>query len=311
MKKRIILLSLFLVSLLSSCGNKYPTYDETFEYSDFNEYKLDNVKNMYDQEEGVYGVYFYQTTCSACDNIKNTLLGYVSDYKKETRNLKIYLYNTANLKVDYPSVKQNDLSGTELRNYLYNNDVHTIEETYINFTPSLYVISDNRIYDYYQGEEVLDFLFNTSLNSRTYDNRSYYDYSENMLSSLDEFYVKEEEIYYVYLFFVGCPYCGNIKSNVLDYIEKEDSTKIYMFNMKRSGFDIGKANRNRFIVPKDIDSTEDFYNKYIESMKNDNVNEVSNTYFRYVPSLYIVKNNKFNDAVIGSTTIVDFLNAGN
>lgn len=305
--KRIFLVTLLSLSLLASCGNKYPAYEETFEYSDFNEYKLDNVKNMYSQDEGVYGVYFYQTTCETCNNIKNTVLGYMNDYKNGEKTLKIYLYNTANLKIDYPSVKQNDYNEKELRSYLYDNNVNKIEDTYINATPSLYVISDKRIYDYYQGENVLEFIFSTSLNSSTYDKRSYYDYSSNLLDSLDNFYLKEEEIYYVYLFYIGCPYCANIKKNILDYIEKEDSTKVYMFNMKRSSFASGKENRNRFNIPNDVSSSEDFSSKYVEAMKENHINNVEDTYFKYVPSLYIVQNGKFSNAIIGSSTIVEFL----
>lgn len=314
MKKLLVFLTSFLL-LLTSCkvnDSSIPTYDNENEtYSDYNEFKLDNFKNIFDQEEGSYAVYFYQDDCNSCNKIKSSVLGYLSDYKKEERYLKIYLYNTSRLGNEY-NAKRNEMNEKELRNYLYNNDIDSYENLIINVTPSLYVIADNKFYDYYEGSNIISYIFNIkesnyTLNSRNYDSRSYYDYKDNILNSLDDFYLLNDKKYYIYLFYIGCPYCAKIKTTILDYIESDNDINLYFYNVKKSGFDIGQENRNKF--NRNVDSTSSNFNfdTYKKEMKENKVNTTSNTYFYAVPSLYIVEDGYFSDCVIGSDSIPSYL----
>lgn len=314
MKKILVFLTSFLL-LLTSCkvnDSSIPHYDNQNEtYSDYNDFKLDNFKNIFFQEEGSYGVYFYKDDCNGCNNIKSSILGYLSDYKKEERYLKIYLYNVSRLGNEF-NVKHNEMDEKELRNYLYNNDISNYQDLIVNVTPSLYVISDNKFYDYYEGSNIVNYIFNIketnlTLNSRNYDSRSYYDYKDNELDSLDNFYSLNKEKYYIYLFFVGCPYCAKIKSTILDYIDKNEGITLYFYNIKKSGFDIGQENRNKFNRNVDSSSKDFDFSTYKEEMRNNKVNKTEDTYFYAVPSIYIVEDGCFSDAVIGSDTIPSFL----
>lgn len=299
MKKKFLLLLLLLS--LTSCKN-LPTFDldESVDYSTFNEYKLDSIYNLYSQNEDVYGVYLYQSGCSACQNIKNSILGYLNEFQSTNKGLKIYLYNTSRLSGEYPSFNKGSGNLDEDKSVMENLKPNTIEETYFGATPSLYVITQSYLKEYYYGKECAYYLFYDSV----YDSRSY-DLYQNQSINIDDFYLINKDIYYVYLYYSSCPHCLRTKKSVLNYLD--NYSNLYLINMYPSSTEEGKQNRARFKACE-ASSKEEFA-PYIEEMKKNEVNEVSSTYYAFVPSLYIVENNKFSDAKVGEEAINSFLNS--
>ena len=159
-------LSILLLSNISSCFSKVdlPHFDldESIDYVTFKEYELDNIKNMYNQKENTYYVYLYRIDCPTCNTCKNSLLGYLDLYSKGEVDTKLYLYNTVNLKNDYPSFNSgsNFEDEEEVKNYMLSNNINKIEDTIIKVVPSLYVISNNYLSDYYYGYDVISYIFN-------------------------------------------------------------------------------------------------------------------------------------------------------
>lgn len=299
MKKKFLILILFL-SLVGCRSLPSFDLDEGVDYTTFNEYKLDSINNLYSQKEDVYGVYLYQSGCEACQNIKNSILGYLSEYQETNKGFKIYLYNTSRLSGEYPSFNKGSGNLDEDKSVMENLKPNTIEETYFGATPSLYVITQSYLKEYYYGKECAYYLFYDSV----YDSRSYDNYLDKEIE-IDDFYLINKDIYYVYLYYSSCPHCLRTKKSVLNYLD--NYSNLYLINMYPSSTEKGKENRSKF-KSCEVSSTEEF-SKFIEIMKKEEVNEVSSTYYAFVPSLYIVENNKFSDAKVGEEDINSFLNS--
>ena len=159
-------LLILLISTISSCSSKpnLPHFDldENVDYVTFKEYELDNIKNMYDQEEDTYYVYLYRLDCPTCIGVKNSILGYLDLYSKSEVDTKLYLYNTVNLRNDYPSFNTGPTfkDVEEAKEYMLSNSINKIEDTIIKVVPSLYVINNNYLSDYYYGYDVISYIFN-------------------------------------------------------------------------------------------------------------------------------------------------------
>ena len=305
MKKRRFLTILFSTLLLTSC-NKYtpPHYDldDDVTYSTFDEYRLDNLNNLYSQEEDVYAVYLYREDCNECNSLKNSVLGYLSDYKKESRHFKLYLYNTVRLLDENINYLKKDHNYEENKNYMIDNKVNSIEDTIINVVPSLYVIKFNTLIDYYESYDTVKFLFETE-----FDSRSYSVIEDYYLDSLDDFYTLSDKNYIIYLYYTECPYCFQIRGTIYNYLLKEHDTKIYVFNMYKSSSDEGKENRSKFKTFGSISDSE--FEAEVQNMLNNKVSTLSETIFKYVPSLYFVNDNKLTDFMHGSGNIKSYINS--
>ncbi len=301
MEKRYLFLILGI--LLTSCTSIFPKYDldPSIDYSTYNEYKLDNFNNLYSQEEDIYAVYVYNTDCDICNNLKNTILGYLGDYKNETRRLKVYLYNSYRLKdenIDYLKELPSNYSSTS--EYYSSNTISTVKDTLVESVPSLFVIKFNTLYEYLEGYEGPKYLFNNTFDSRSYDIiKDYY------IDDLDKFYSLNNKEYAIYLYFKECPFCFSIRTYLYDYLLNDHSLDIYVFDMKSFATDEGKNNRSKFNYISN-GNLDDFKNE-LENALSNNVNEVKNTPFKYVPSLYYVKNNKLSNVIYGSDDIKNVL----
>lgn len=301
MKKKIILtLFLCLISLTSCRSLPHYDIDESIDYSTFDEYKLDNINNLYSQKEDVYAVYFYQDNCSGCEKIKNSILGYLNEFKKDEKGLKVYLYNSSRLNEEYPSFKKGSGNLEEDKEEMINAKVSDVTKTYFIATPSLYVVTSSFLVDFYYGTDVAYYLVYDSV----YDSRNYDEYQNSYLE-IEDFYEVKKSKYYVYLYYETCPHCLRTRKAVLNYLENHDD--LYLINMYPSSSEEGIINRGKF-KKADVGSTDEFKN-YIEKMKKEGTNEVSSTYYAYVPSLYIIDNNKFSDAMVGEEEVRNFLNS--
>lgn len=153
----------------------------------------------------------------------------------------------------------------------------------------------------------LPLLMLSSCNNKT-SSHDYDYYSDHYLSSLDDFYSKENSSYYVYLYFDTCPSCKSIKEKVLYYFDyqKENSNldlpNVYLYNMKPSSTEEGQLNRSKF--KKDSENSDDFLISLMDEIKP---NKTSDTYFMGVPALYKVTNNKYEHLYLGTTYVVNEL----
>ena len=140
------------------------------------------------------------------------------------------------------------------------------------------------------------------------ENRQYSEYYDEFgITNLkDEFYSKTEETYAIYLYGTGCHYCDYCKGSVLDYLDdlREDKKKsldnLYIFEREKdTGF--------RFYFKEKPDTF--WFNRdkelYIEKMIG--ATEISETYFFGTPSLYIIKNHKLSNVLVGDKDVGSYL----
>lgn len=309
MKKIFRSFILFSLLFLTSC-NSIPTFDidPSLDYSSFQEYYLDNINNLYTQEENTYGVYLFRTDCPTCNDNKNAILNHLNEYKNGNKHFKLYIYNTVRLKEEGASyISDSSISIEESRSIMLENNVSTLEDTIINVIPSLYIVNNGQIYDYIAGGvEPAKYLIDTKL-----DSRSYSDIESATLSNIDDFYLLDYKKYYIYLYFDRCPHCFSIKPNVLNYLTsyKNKETPIFVFNIYESSSEKGQEIRNKFKRVNDVESVNDFKNRYVKENIDIKTDKLEDTYFNYVPSLYEISENHYSNCYIGENEIIDLLNS--
>ena len=305
MKKIFKSFILFILLFLTSC-NSLPTFeiDPSLDYSSFKEYYLDNINNFYLQEEETYGIYLYRVGCESCNKNKNVILNHLNEYKNGNKHFKVYIYNTIRLKEEGANyISDSSLTIEECKNIMVNNKVSTLKDTIINLVPSLYIVNNGVIYDYIAGGvEPAKYLISTTL-----DSRSYSDFNNAILKEIEEFYTLNYKRYYIYLYFDTCPHCFKVKPTLLNYLSspKNKEVPIFTFNVFPSSSEEGKEIRNKFKVPNDVSSVDDFKNRYVKENIENKVNKVSETYFRYVPSLFEISDNHYSACYIGEDEIIE------
>lgn len=309
---------IFIIFFVTSCKSKIPSFElgDKNDYSDYSQYYLDTLDNFYLQEEESYAVYFYGTSCTHCNDIKNSVLGYIKTYDEsiDKNSMKIYLYNSARLKTencDY--LTANGLSSSEVEEILRNkeNPITSTSETIFSYTPALYVINNNSLYDFRCGkDEVARYIFNLDefkdesfsyLTSLNYD-----DFIDFKLNDLNLFYDLNYSKYAIYLYYSTCPYCIKNKKFMISYFldkEKTNVFPVFFFNIYKKSTELGEYYRSLF--KKNEESLSN--NEIVSIMKENNVNKLENTYFNSVPSLYVISENKFSDLVSGVSSIQNYL----
>ncbi len=304
--KKIKRFLLIFLTLFLTCCNSIPHFDidPSLDYSSFEEYYLDSINNLYKKEEVTYGVYLYRVDCPTCEENKNALLNHLNEYKNGNKHFKVYLYNTVRLRSENATYIDKMMSVEETKEAMINKNISTLEDTIINSVPSLYVVNNGVLYDYIAGGvEVAEFLINTNLDSRRYE-----EINNSFFSSIEEFYTFDYKKYYIYLYFEACPHCFKIKPNIISYLESEKAKEVplFTFNIYSSNSEEGENIRNKFKVPLNVSSTDEF-KKYIEENIENKVNKIEDTYFRYVPSLYEIKDNVYSNCFVGENEIITFL----
>ncbi len=123
--------------MLVSCTNTKKTVPETKEPDYSIVETFIEWKDIFNQQEADYFVYFYSTTCAHCRNIKQDILSlYLSE--------KINLYFICMDKIDDRYSNQYEIIGVCDSNKLY-----------ILGTPFLIEVKDYRVYQYYAGEKAI------------------------------------------------------------------------------------------------------------------------------------------------------------
>ncbi len=306
MKKRRFLTILLSTLLLTSCNKYTPPHfdlDEDITYSTFDEYRLDNLNNLYSKDEDCYAVYLYREDCDECNSLKNSVLGYLNEYKNEKRYFKLYIYNTIRLLDENINYLKKDHNYEENKKYMIEDNItNRVEDTIINVVPSLYVVKFNTLIDYYESSDTVKYLFETE-----FDSRDYSIINDYYLNSLDEFYTLSDKNYIIYLYYKECPYCFKIRGSVYNYLLKEHNTKIYVFNMYKSSSEEGQKNRSKFKTFESVNESD--FEKEVQNMINNKVSTLNTTIFKYVPSLYFVNDNKLSNYMYGSIIIKDYINS--
>ena len=140
------------------------------------------------------------------------------------------------------------------------------------------------------------------------ENRQYSAYYDQFgITDLkNEFYSKPEETYAIYMYGTGCHYCEYCKGAVLDYLDDLKSEK-------------DKKLDNMYIFEREKDTEFRFYFKekpdtfwfnrdkelYIEKMIG--ATEITETYFFGTPSLYVIKNHKLSNVLVGDKDVGSYL----
>lgn len=303
MKKKLFPLLLFLI-LLSSCNEyKLPKFDldPSINYSSFDEYKLDNMNNLFNQEEDVYALYLYNEDCESCKEIKNSMLGYLNEFKNEKRHFKVYLYNSIRLKNEFIQYKNDKDNYNDIHNYYLNNEINNVKDMYFTFVPSLYVVKFGKVEDYYTGKDCIKYIFETS-----YDSRSYDCINDYKLNSLDDFYSLNDNKYIVYLYYKTCPYCMKVRGYLYNYLLNSHKTNIYIYDMKTKNEDEGILNRSKF---KSFEGNYDDFIKEMNKSIKEGINTLEDTYYKYVPSMYMIENNYLKEYLDGSDNIKTYLSS--
>ncbi len=154
---------------------------------------------------------------------------------------------------------------------------------------------------------LISFLFLMLVSCGQNETRSYSEYSDFFLDDIDNFYQIEEEHYFIDLYQIECSHCENVKTNLFNYLDElesgEKSLKIFLFDLN-SG-DGGIPNRNKFKV-KGENYDRNILIREMEQAKPKTLNE---TYYFGTPSLYEIKDGKFENLYLGENEINGFLNS--
>lgn len=149
-------------------------------------------------------------------------------------------------------------------------------------------------------------LFSLCACSSPNETRSYEEYQNNHLLSLDEFFKDDLNHYFVELYRFDCSYCENVKPSVFNYLDRknsgEDLIPLFLFNMDEGG---QSANRNKFKSKPEHASNDSL----IREMETNKPNSLSQTYFLGTPTIYEIVDNKVNQVYLGANEVNGLLNS--
>jgi thioredoxin-related protein len=145
---------------------------------------------------------------------------------------------------------------------------------------------------------------NTNQETRTYE-----DYKEFIFDDIDDMY-SFDGTYGVYLYSNTCPHCAEIKTNVFNHLDKlkngDDVLDIKMIDMVGTDSVVSSELKSKFKT-KPADYTKDDVPNLINEMKNDKPKSVADTYFFYVPAVYVIEDNTFVNLFAGTSDTVSLL----
>ena len=148
----------------------------------------------------------------------------------------------------------------------------------------------------------------TSASYEDTKNRQYNQYYDSFgINDLkEEFYSKEENTYGIYMYGIGCKYCDYCKGAVLDYL---DSLKLNIDRKLDNLYIFEREKEPNFreyfkLKPDDFSYNRD-KDLYIQKMLG--ATSITETYFFGTPSLYIIKNHKLQDVLVGDNSVGSYL----
>ncbi len=154
--KKISGISLVFLSLLVSC-NKPIMKD----YDDYKEYELPSLELFYSLNMDYYFIYLTNDECKDCEEIKQEVLSYYDN----NDNPRMFFFNMKSRGTIEGDKNRNMFQDHNEYSYIYNinvmmeNKPNTLKETYFCCTPSIYVVKNNRLSEfYYIKEDVLNYI---------------------------------------------------------------------------------------------------------------------------------------------------------
>lgn len=140
MKIRNLLAVSLIATTLFATGCKE---EEPLTYNDFEDLHID-LGDLYNKE-GKYGVFLYQTNCSHCHTIEDTVTKYVKKVEKKKAKMDAFyfvLMDNFSTRVFKDEDIENMKRVHEVTAEMIANKVSKLEDTYFVGTPTLYVIND-------------------------------------------------------------------------------------------------------------------------------------------------------------------------
>lgn len=166
--KIITFLSITSTLLLTSCGNEDIVETpngkvdiSTKEYKDYEEFFLPSLDEFYSLE-GKYSVQLYYETCPSCKQVRPYLFRHLEFLKADMKKSKSYIFDMKSKKDEsgqgvlnrnkFKSIPANP-DKEKLMDEMVNNKVNKVSDTYFFGVPSLYVIENNQLVDFYYGSD--------------------------------------------------------------------------------------------------------------------------------------------------------------
>lgn len=152
--KRLVLLSFLVFPLVTSCSPYHYEADdnETRDYSDYQDFYLDNLDNFYKQNEKEYLIEVYFSECPHCYETRTAIFDYLDEYKNGTKEIKLYLFNIENgtnpkgeENRELFKQKPNNYDSEVLKNEMIRTKPTNLSDTYFIGAPSLYHINEGAL----------------------------------------------------------------------------------------------------------------------------------------------------------------------
>ena len=200
MKKLILLLSLLILFTLSACEEEpidETNTDQEFEYSDLSDIALTSHDQAENMSNNKYIVYYYSATCSHCQEVKQDILGFASEYE----DVDFYIFDVSDA------------------------DDRTSIEEFLG-TPSVLIFSGGELTQIYLGKiRVIDFIEEYTDQILTYDT-----FETQHLTTYQEVLDINTGVYLLYYYLVDCPNCIAIKDQFLSWAFTKSVHQIYFMN---------------------------------------------------------------------------------
>lgn len=117
--------------------------------------------------------------------------------------------------------------------------------------------------------------------------------------------------YIVFCYGSWCPHCLKIQDTMVDFFEEIKNKNncfdsFYLISFEKSSLEEGITEREMFKKkPGNYDPNNPQY--LIDEMKENHINKVEDTYLFGFPQMYIIENNSFQDVIIGSSEIPEYI----
>lgn len=131
------------------------------DFSDFKKFELPSLDLFYSLPLDYYFIYLLNDECKYCEEIKDDIL----KYYETNDNPIMYFYNMKAIGTKEGDENRSKFQDRNEYSSIYNINImlethpKTLKETYFYCTPSLYVVKNKQLDDfYYVGEDIINFI---------------------------------------------------------------------------------------------------------------------------------------------------------
>lgn len=171
--KIFIFVSIISTLFVSSCDNgdiiQTPDGEVNIankEYKDYKDFFLPSLDEFYSMD-GKYSVQLYYETCPSCKKTRPYLFRHLEFLKADMKKSKVYIFDMKSKSHESGEgvINRSKFKGApegstkeELINEMIKDGVNKTSDTYYFGVPSLYVIDDHKLVDFYYGtDEITDY----------------------------------------------------------------------------------------------------------------------------------------------------------